>query len=1089
MSTWICSGCNVSGYVVVLFIVFKKSKIKLTFSINSEETPYMRKFITAIVFFCGANLGFAQSVSPYFVLDPALTPDATEIIFSFEGDLWKVPVAGGSSLRLTAMEGIESLPAVSPDGKWLAFTAEQYGNKDVFLMPMDGGEIRQLTFHEGADEVESWSWESDKIYFTSDRYNRFSAYEVDVNGGTPKRLFPHYFNTIHGAVVQPKTGEIYFNETWESKLFAHRKRYKGAYNPDIKSYNPASKQFTQHTDYEGKDFGATIDKHGNVYFQSDEANGEYNLYTFKDATKTKLTDFPTAIMWPKVSANGEKIVFRKDYQVFVYDVASGETTQPSITIYQNQTLQKNINRDVAGKISNFDVSPDGNKMAFVSRGVLFISDVKGKFVQQIPTNPKEAVGEVKWLADNKTLIYSRTINGYHNWFTISAQNPEEEKQLTDDKFRNRQLTLNADRTIGVYIGGRNEIRELDLKTLESTTIVEDELWGLYTPSPYLSPDSEYVVFSPIRNFEREVVVYHRPTKKTINLTETFVTETSPYWSPDGKYIYFATDRTHASYPYGTTNSHIYRMKLDKFAELFESDKIAELFKETPKEDEDKEKEKKEDKEDKPLPKVKITPGDLMERLELVGPSFGEQDNPIVLQKDKKTWVFFASNHDEGNPKLWKATFEDFEKTKTEKVSDERIGGFDLVQAKDKVYLLAGGKVHTLDPEGNKLEEIKLSQSFEKKLEDEFDQMYYEAWAGMEQNFYDGDFHGENWQELRDRYAKFLPYVSSRENLRTIFNDMLGELNTSHFGFNSYGEEEKGYFGTRSMTTGIVFQEENPLVVDRILSHSPADLEPKPVLPGDVLVAVNGMKVDSSRNREYYFAGPTMPEELTLTFDRQGEKVTLKVHPTSSCEMRDWLYDEWMDQNEAYVDEKSADKISYVHMKNMGSGELQHFLEKMVSMKGNRSGLILDLRYNTGGNVHDQVLQFLSQKSYLQWKYRDGKLTNQPNFAPADKPIVLLINEQSLSDAEMTAAGFKELGLGTVVGTETYRWIIFTSGQGLVDGSFYRLPAWGCYTLDGRNLEKDGVEPDILVEEGFVDRLTGNQKQLDKAIEVILEKLE
>lgn len=1044
----------------------------------------MRNFLTAFAFFFGANLALAQSSSPYFILDPTLTPDAEEIVFSFEGDLWKVPVSGGTSMRITAMEGIESKPAISPDGKWLAFTAEQYGNKDVFLMPMEGGEIRQLTFHEGSDEVESWSWESDKIYFTSDRYNRFSTYEIGLNGSTPKRLYPHYFNTIHGAVVQPKTGEFYFNETWESINFAHRKRYKGEYNPDIKSYNPNTKKFTQYTDYEGKDFGTTIDREGNVFFQSDESNGEYNLYTFIAGTKTQLTDFPTSIMWPKVSANGKKIVFRKDYQVFVYDVESGNTTQPNISLYQNQTLQREINRNVAGNISYFDISPDGNKMAFVSRGVLFISDAKGKFAQQIPTDPKEAVEEVKWLADNKTLIYSRTIKGYHNWFTISAQNPEDEKQLTNEKFKNRQLTLNTERTLGVYIGGRNEVREIDLKTLESKTLVEDELWGLYTPKAYLSPDDEYVVFSPIRNFEREVMVYQRSTGKTMNLTETFVTETSPYWSPDGKYIYFSSDRTHASYPYGTTEAHIYRMKLDKFAELFKSDKVAELFHEEPEED----KSDKDKKEDKPSVKVKISAGDLMERLELVGASFGEQENPVVLQKDGKTWVFYISNHDEGTPKLWKTTFEEFEKTKTEKVSDDRMGGFELVQAKDKVYLLAGGKVHSLDPANNKMEEIKISQAFDKKLGDEFEQMYYEAWAGIEQNFYDGDFHGENWQELRDRYAEFLPYVSSRENLRTIFNDMLGELNTSHFGFSSSGEEEKGYFGTRSMNAGIVFENENPFTVDRVLKHSPADLDPVPVQPGDRLVEVNGLKIDPGKNREQYFASPAMAEELTLTFDRKGKEVKLKVHPATSGAMKTWLYDEWMDQNEAYVDEKSGDRISYVHMKNMGGGEFQHFMEEMVSTRGNRDGLILDLRYNTGGNVHDQVLQFLSQKSYLQWKYRDGKLTNQPNFSPADKPIVLLINEQSLSDAEMTAAGFKELGLGTIIGTETYRWIIFTSGQGLVDGSFYRLPAWGCYTLDGRNLEKEGVEPDIRVEEGFVDRLEGNQKQLDKAIEVILEKL-
>lgn len=1030
----------------------------------------------ALILSC--SFAFSQENSPYFLSDPTLTPDGETIIFSYEGDLWKVPTAGGQSTRLTAMEGMESKPSVSPDGKWLAFSAEQFGNTDVFLMPINGGEIRQLTFHEATDEVESWSWESDKIYFTSDRYNRFSAYEIDLAGSTPKRLFPHYFNTIHNTVVNPKTGEIYFNETWESKNFAHRKRYKGEYNPDIKSYNPTTKAFTQYTDYEGKDFGATIDANGSVFFMSDEANGEYNLYTFKGKTKTQLTDFPTSIMWPKVSANGKKIVFRKDYQVFVYDVASGQTAKPEISVFQNQTLDKQISRKVDGNMSYFDVSLDGEKMAFVSRGVLFISDVKGKFVKQIPTDPKEAVEEVKWMADNKTLLYSRTVKGYHNWFTISAQNPGKEKQLTDDKDKNRELTLNNDRSLGVYVSGRNEIREIDLKTLESKTPVEDELWGLYTPKAFFSPDDQYVVFSPIRNFEREIMIYDRSTKKTLNLTETLVTETSPVWSQDGKYIYFITDRTHASYPFGTTDAHLYRMKLDKFSDLFKSDKVDELFVEK----------SKDEKEKKPEVTVKVTPGDFMDRLEQIGPGFGQQSSPYLFQKDEKTHVFFISNHDEGTPKLWKTTLEDFEKSKTEKVSDERMGGYEIIEAKDKLYLLAGGKVSTLDPNSNKTEEIKVSESFAKNLRDEFDQMYYEAWAGMEQNFYDGDFHGQNWQELRDRYAKYLPYVRSRENLREIFNDMLGELNTSHFGFSSNGSEEEIYLGSKTMVTGVVFNEDAPFVVDKVLKDSPVDLEPQPILPGDELIAVNGVTVDKSRNREIYFIAPTTAEELELTFNRKGETIKVKLHPTSYGEMKTWMYDEWMDENEAYVDEKTENRISYVHMKNMSGGELDHFLQYMVSNKANRDGLILDLRYNTGGNVHDEVLKFLSQKSYLQWKYRDGALTIQPNFSPSDKPIVLLINEQSLSDAEMTAAGFKELGLGTIIGTETYRWIIFTSGQGLVDGSFYRLPAWGCYTLDGRNLEKDGVEPDIRVDEGFVDRLEGNQKQLDKAIEVILGKV-
>jgi C-terminal processing protease CtpA/Prc len=176
------------------------------------------------------------------------------------------------------------------------------------------------------------------------------------------------------------------------------------------------------------------------------------------------------------------------------------------------------------------------------------------------------------------------------------------------------------------------------------------------------------------------------------------------------------------------------------------------------------------------------------------------------------------------------------------------------------------------------------------------------------------------------------------------------------------------------------------------------------------------------------------------------------------------------------------------MKNMGTGELENFIIDMTQELNNKQALIFDLRYNTGGNVHDEVLKFLSNKTYLNWKYREGQLTKQSNFSPSDKPIVLLINEQSLSDAEMTAQGFKALKLGKIVGNETYRWIIFTSGIGLVDGSSVRMPAWGCYSLEGKDLEMSGVQPDILVINSFEDRLTGKDPQLDRAIEEVLKQL-
>ncbi|RYG17080.1 MAG: peptidase S41, partial [Chitinophagaceae bacterium] len=260
----------------------------------------------------------------YFTAYPSLTPDAQHIVFSYDGDIWKVPTKGGIASRLTAMPGDEINAKVSPDGKWLAFTSNQFGNNDIYIMPLAGGDIKQLTFNDGTDEVDNWSWDSKTIYFTSSRYNSSSSYKVGINGGTAVRLFDNYFNTTHNIAEAPN-GELYFSDTWESRNAANRKHYKGAYNPDIQSYHPKTKKYNQYTDYIGKDFWTTIDQKGTVYFVSDEGNEEYNLYAFVNGKKTALTQFETSIKRPFVAANGATIVFEKDYQLWTFDVASKKT--------------------------------------------------------------------------------------------------------------------------------------------------------------------------------------------------------------------------------------------------------------------------------------------------------------------------------------------------------------------------------------------------------------------------------------------------------------------------------------------------------------------------------------------------------------------------------------------------------------------------------------------------------------------------------------------------------------------------------------------------------------------------------------------
>src|SRR6266536_4636594 len=1004
----------------------------------------------------------AQTKEVYFLSQPCLTPDGQTVIFSFEGDLWKANVKDGNATRLTGMQGYETNERVSPDGKWIAFSGTQYGNSDVYVMPFEGGDIKQLTYYSGSDNVSSWSWDSKYIYFTSGRMGQLSSYKVSINGGTVQRVFGDYFFLYdHNVFESPATGELFFNDTWESSNQVQRKRYKGPFNPDIQSYNPKTKKYTRYTDWQGKDFGTTLEKSSNIYFISDEANDQYNLYTFESNKKTPLTNFSSSIKNVQVNANGGKVVFEKDYQLWLYDVITRKAERLHISILRNNVLPKETDFNVKGKISSFDLSPDGKKMAFVSRGELFVSDADGKFIKQIQRGSSERVSEADWLSD-----------GFQNWFTVAADSTAPIKQLTSDKANDRGLILNKKHTMGVYLSGRNEVRLIDLKTNESKTIIRDEIWGLENGNIGFSPNDEYVVFTAYRNFEQDIFVHNIKQNKTIDLTNTAITETSPLWSPDSKYIYFISSRLHPGYPTGLQEPRIYRLPLEKFDQLFKEEKKDTTKKDSMKKDSTK-------KKDTAIASIKIDTDKIMDRIEQIGPTFGSQNLVAVLQKGEKTFVLFTSDHVEGKSALYKTTLEPFENPKTEKINGADADNASIIESGDKDCVLFGGAIYKLNLDANKVDPIVTDYTFRRNLSGEFSQMFYEAWAQLEENYYDEKFHGLDRNKTKTYYRQFLPYLNNRNDLRLLLNDMLGELNSSHQGFFSFGDDEKVPLSNATMETGIMFDNNDPYKVKYILARSAADNKDDDVQAGDILVKVNDETVDPSIDRYYYFTHPSLDKELRLTLKRGTHEFEIKVHPQPSLFLN--LYDEWIDNNQKRVDEKSNKHIAYCCMKNMGQLELEHFIISMTEQLDNRDALILDLRYNTGGNVHDDVLRFLSQRSYLQWKYREGQLTKQSNFAPSDKPIILLTNEQSLSDAEITATGFKALKLGKIVGNETYHWIIFTSGAGLVDGSFVRLPSWGCYTLDGKDIEFTGVQRDTKVVNSFEDKINGRDPQLDTAI--------
>ncbi len=1023
--------------------------------------------MTALMLYLSAS-AFAHTTM--FTSRPSLSPDGSEIFFSHTGDIYKVSSSGGLALKVVSMGGNESHPKISPDGKYIAFSSDEQGNSNVYIVPVKGGEIKQLTFNDASDVPVSWSPDSKVIYIESNRYNTISTYGVSVDfssssySATPFRLFSHYFNTIANLVQNPVTGEFYFNESSESFRFATRKGYKGDHNPDIKSWNPLSNEYKELTNYRGRDIWPMVDKDGTLYYVSDQENGEANIVRFED--RKDLTSFDESLQYPSISYDGSKIVFIKGYKINILDIKSGEVTVPQIDI-ANNTIANSISLPL-GRAQAFSVSPDGKKLAFSFRGLLFVSDAKGNFVREMPTPKNERVEEVLWGSDSKSIYYTRTNGGWLGIYSIVADSPVERALFTPESSV-KSLTASAKRDKIAFINGGKALMLLDLISGKAEQLASHEFWAFQNYRITFSFDDKFITYTAVNLFERDVYLYDIKEKKSVNITNSANFENDPIFSPDGRYLYLLSNRISSSFPRGA-NTQLYRVSLDRYPAPSERYEFEKLFG------------AKGAKRDS---SVVLPAKNLHRRYESVV-TRGEQNYPFIISNVGRTFLFFNSNH-EGEWGLYVQEIKEWDMKPA-----QRVKGLGSVTAHStgskELFVTDRESMFRIDPATASAVKVEPKLSFEKSIKDEFHQMFFEVWASLEQNFYDQAFHGVDWRAKRDYYASFLPFVITRDDLRTLINDMLNELNSSHMGFSTFGRDEEVKARYSTAATGLIFSDNSPYVLEKIVAGSRADFVGNPLKVGDELIAVNGVNVDKRANREYYFTFAAVPKELSLRFSREGNYFDINLHTFSGSELRSLLYSEWEDMNRSFVSLSTNDRVAYIHMRDMSPQALERFIIEMNTDAVHKDALILDLRFNNGGNVHREVIDFLNQREHFRWSHRDNPRISHPNVVPANKPLVVLINERSLSDAEVTSNGIKAFSMAKLIGTETYRWIIFTSGARLVDGSSVRLPAWGCYTLDGKNLEFEGVSPDIYIRNTFKDRLESKDPQLDRAIQEILKEL-
>lgn len=1047
----------------------------------------MKKLI--LFLFCIMPL-FAAAETIHFPYNPSLSPDGNTIYFSYDGDIFKVPADGGLAMRLVSLGGTENNPEVSPCGKYLAFASDIQGNNDVYVVPVAGGDVKRLTWHEGNDVPVGWSKDSKYIYFESNRANNRTTYKVALDGGTPQRLFSNYFNTIVNLAENPVTGELYFNESNESISFPTRKHYVGDHNSNVKSWNPSKKEYKELTSYEGKDTWPMVDKNGTLYYVTDRFNGESNIAKHNaKGEPQQLTSYSQSVQYPSVSFGGNAMVFIYEYKIHYMDMAAGKITVPQISIADNNVDVDRHIKDVAP--SRVAVSPDGKKFALAIRGLLYISDAQGKYQHKLATPAAERVDEIVWGKDNNTLYYTRTDKGFTALYTIKADGSAAEKLLCKAECNIKSLVMSHKKDKIAFIQGNDSVMALNLADNSVEKLAQAEFWSYSRYILNFSFDDSWLAFEAVNMFEYDIYMYSFKEKKLYNLTNSACSEQAPCFSPDGKYLFMGANLYGTSFPRGGGQRSVYKLPLlDYDTKPFKSDIYDKLFEEAPAKDEAKKDDKggkgskdtkEANKEKAPAaPEVKVDFNDIFSRLEEM--KFRGGYSMYTFKSKDKEWLIVSGR--EGVQAL--ELSDPYAEPKT--IKDLKRGT--LINSDKDLYAVSGADIYKIDLNQGRATKVTVKTSVEKNLKDEFNQMFYEAWGLMDQNFYDVNFHGVDWKAKRDYYASFLPYVRSRANLSTLFNDMLGELNSSHLGFrNAVGiEQVKPQTRTYSAETGIIWSNANPYMIESIVAGSPAHSVDADLKKGDVLVAVNGERVSASSNRESWLASSVEASEIKFTFSRKGKEFDVKLHTISYGVLKGLLYNEWEENCRATVEKLGKGRIGYTHMKAMSADDLNAFLKDMHTRMPGKEALILDLRYNNGGNVHKEVLDFLTHKAHFNWAFRDNKRSTHPNVALGDIPVVALVNERSLSDAEVTSNGIKTLGLATVVGTETYRWIIFTSGASLVDGTYVRLPAWGCYSLDGNDLEFTGVKPDIYIKNTFKDRLEGKDPQLERGVEEILRQL-
>jgi tricorn protease len=1058
----------------------------------------MARLLSVLVFALGTAQVQAQTAKGYYRF-PEIHGDT--IVFAAEGDLWSVTTRGGVARRLTTHPGEESDPAISPDGKTLAFTAQYEGPMEVYTMPLEGGLPTRWTYEAEPSIATTWTPKGELVYTTS-HYSTLPDQQLVILDTKTEERDRVPLSQASEAAIDPNGAAAFF-----VRPSFHRnvtKRYKGGTARKIWKYPTGATEAEVLTDDYAGESHTPMCWHERVYFITDR-DGTMNLWSM-DYNGQGLKQHTDHSGWDVRDAalSEGRIVYQVGADLWLHDVASGESHEIPITLASDfdQLREKWVKKPME-YLTSAHLHPNAKSVVLTARGRVFVAPVEGGRLVRASRKPGVRYRDAVFMPEGEGILVLSDETGEFEFVTLPANGVGEHEALTDDGEILRYAGHPSPDGKWIAFSDKNEdLWLLNVGNKEQKRIstnregVDDISWA---------PDSRWFAFSQSASNDYYQIFLYSVEEETLTpLTSNRVNSLSAAWSPDGKWIYFISDRNLQSLvgsPWGQRQPEPYFDKTMKVYQVSLRAGLRSPFKPAdelqPAGDESDEIEGSEENAIEP---IQIDLDGINRRVKEVPIEAGNYRR-VAVSHDALFWDARDSGLD-GKTHLM-AVSVDNEGAKPVRVVED-VAFFDLsldgkkllIRQKDDLYVIEAS------PEPvEKLAEHKIDLSdwtFAIQVREDWRQIFVDAWRMERDYFYDPNMHGVDWDGARDKYLPLVDRVTTRGELSDLIGRFVGELSALHTSVRG-GDQRRGPDEIKVPTLGARLVRDTGAGgyrVDYVYQSDPdypelmspladPDLD---IERGDVIEAVNGEDTLSVKDIGALLRNQGGKQvRLRIMSDDSGERRDVIVRPTDDeygLRYRDWEY-----TRRLRVEEKGKGKLGYVHLRAMGSRDISAWYRQFYPVH-DLQGLVLDFRHNRGGNIDSIILEKLLRRAWFYWKRRVGEPYWNMQYAFRGH-MVALVDRKTASDGEAVAEGFRRLGFGKIIGTRTWGGEIWLSSVNrLSDGGLARAPMTGVYGPEGEWLiEGHGVEPDIEVDNLPRATFEGGDAQLDAAISHLLDEIE